>query len=141
MGLPERIQALIVQKGLVRRSVAANAGFSEQQLCDMLHGRKRILADYIPRLARALGVEIREIFMEEIMPVRGGTGMIRLVIDSGDVGETRDCDSVDEVLQRIRTACGPSVSSVRVYIDAAAGPTSQSRKDQSLSHFTTASSR
>ncbi len=59
------IRRVIEQKRLVQANVAAAAGFTAQQFTDMLHGRKRILADYLPRIAAAMGVEPGEIFRKE----------------------------------------------------------------------------
>lgn len=56
------IRRSIERKGLYKKFVAEQAGFTEQQLCDMLNGRKIIRAEYIPSLAKAIGVEIPEIY-------------------------------------------------------------------------------
>ena len=56
MEIAERIQSLLRERGLVQRRVAAEAGFSAQQMNDMLHGRKLILAEDLPRIAAAMGV-------------------------------------------------------------------------------------
>lgn len=46
----------------MQKAVAAGAGFTEQQLSDMLNGRKIIRAEYLPRLAKAIGVDITTLF-------------------------------------------------------------------------------
>lgn len=59
------INTIIAKKGLLKKSVAQNAGFTEQQFSAMLTGRKRILAEYIPRISAALGVEPNDIYADE----------------------------------------------------------------------------
>lgn len=56
------IKKIILDKGLVQRSVAKRAGFSEQQLSDMVNSRKIIKASDLMPLSKALGVEISEIY-------------------------------------------------------------------------------
>ena len=56
------IRRLMREKKLKQRDVARDAGFTEQQMSDMLAGRKRILADYIPRLAASMGATAQDIF-------------------------------------------------------------------------------
>ena len=56
------IERIIRQKGFVHGTVAAKAGFSDQQLCDMLKGRKVIRADFMVPIAKALGVTVQEIY-------------------------------------------------------------------------------
>lgn len=56
------IKTIIAEKGLVQKAVALRAGFTEQQLCDMLNNRKVIRAEYLPAISKALGVEIPEIY-------------------------------------------------------------------------------
>ena len=58
------IRRVIEQKRLVQANVAVASGFTAQQFSDMLHGRKRILADYLPRIAAAMGAGPGEIFEE-----------------------------------------------------------------------------
>ena len=50
------LQVLINQNGLKQTFVAKKAGYTPQELSDMLNGRKLIKASDIPRLATALGV-------------------------------------------------------------------------------------
>lgn len=50
------------KKGMMQKAVAERAGFTEQQLCDMLAGRKVIRAEYMPAISKALGVQISEIY-------------------------------------------------------------------------------
>lgn len=58
------IREIIEEKGMVQREVAKRAGFTAQQLNDMLFGRKIIRAEYIPAIAKALNVEIEELFTD-----------------------------------------------------------------------------
>lgn len=60
--LARGIQRCIQQKDLLKKQVACEAGFSEQMFSDMLNGRKIIRAEYMPRIARAIGVEISDIY-------------------------------------------------------------------------------
>lgn len=60
--LSKGIQKIITQKGLKNLYVAERAGFTPQELSDMLNGRRLIKACDIPRLALALEVEINEIY-------------------------------------------------------------------------------
>ena len=56
------INTIIRDKGFVQGSIAAKAGFTDQQFCDMLKGRKIIRADYLVPIAKALGVTVQEIY-------------------------------------------------------------------------------
>lgn len=56
------IKQIIKEKGLVQKSVASRAGFTEQQFSDMVNSRKIIKAcDLIP-ISRALGVTVPDIY-------------------------------------------------------------------------------
>ncbi len=56
------IRAIIADKGLVQKAVAQRAGFTEQQFSDMLNKRKIIRVEYIPAIAKALGVSVGELY-------------------------------------------------------------------------------
>lgn len=56
------VRVIIAMKGLKKIYVAEKAGFTAQELSDMLNGRKLIKACDIPKLARALGVKENEIY-------------------------------------------------------------------------------
>ena len=57
------IRAIIKEKGFKQKVVAERAGFSEQDLSHILNDRRQLLrVEHIPRLAAALGVEIKELF-------------------------------------------------------------------------------
>ncbi len=91
MNTADRLREIIREKKLVQRRVAAEAGFSAQQLCDMMQGRKRILADDLPRLAAAMGVDAAALVGEERPAGDGGhilSGKYsRLVIEDTETGK------------------------------------------------------
>ena len=61
----DRIKEIINRRGLSVKAVAKDAGFSFQQFSDMLHCRKIIRADYLPSIAKALGVKVGDLFEDE----------------------------------------------------------------------------
>jgi len=56
------IKNIIQDRAYMQSEIARRAGFSSQQFNDMLHERKIIRADYMPPIARALGVSVQEIY-------------------------------------------------------------------------------
>lgn len=52
--LADNIKSIIRKKGILQSDLAQIAGYSRQQLSNMLQGRKLIRADDIPRIAKAL---------------------------------------------------------------------------------------
>ncbi len=60
--LESSIQKIISDKGFKQRIVAEKAGFSQKAFSDMLHGRGTLKAQYIPDIARDLGVTPNELF-------------------------------------------------------------------------------
>lgn len=58
------IRKKIAEKGLVQKSVANRAGFSEQQFSDMLNGRKIIRACDLFRISEALSVDLVDLLTE-----------------------------------------------------------------------------
>ena len=56
------ISKAIKEKGFKQTYVAESAGYTPQELSDMLNGRRLIKACDIPRIAKALGVEINYLF-------------------------------------------------------------------------------
>lgn len=56
------MRCIIAQKGFKNIYVAKKAGYTAQELSDMLNGRRLIKACDIPRLARALGVRENDIY-------------------------------------------------------------------------------
>lgn len=62
--IASNIRSIIKQKGLIQRKVAERAGFTEQQFCDMLVGRKIIRAEFAPAIAMALGTELADVLAD-----------------------------------------------------------------------------
>lgn len=58
----EGLRKIIEQKGFKNLYVAQKAGFTSQELSDMLNGRRLIKACDVPKLADALGVEAGDIY-------------------------------------------------------------------------------
>ena len=56
------IESIIREKGFIQGTIAAKAGFTDQQFCDMLKGRKVIRADYMAPIAKAMGVSVQDIY-------------------------------------------------------------------------------
>lgn len=56
------LREIIAEKGLKNLYVAEKAGFTAQELSDMLNGRRLIKACDIPRLAEALEVKTDDIY-------------------------------------------------------------------------------
>lgn len=57
------IKRIISAKAMVQGAVAKRSGFTPQQFSDMLNGRKIIKAEYIPPIAKALSVDVADIFV------------------------------------------------------------------------------
>lgn len=60
--LSNELKQIIARKGLKNLYVAENAGYTAQELSDMLNGRRLIKACDISKIAKALGVEINYLF-------------------------------------------------------------------------------
>lgn len=56
------VRIIIALKGLKNIHVAKRSGFSQQELSDMLNGRRLIKACDIPKLAKGLGVKESDIY-------------------------------------------------------------------------------
>ena len=56
------LKVIIARKGLKNLYVAANAGYTSQELSDMLNGRRLIKACDIPRLTKVLKVTSDDIY-------------------------------------------------------------------------------
>lgn len=57
------IKCLIKRKGMKQCVVAERAGFTAQELSDILSGRRKLLrVEHILPVADALGVEVKELF-------------------------------------------------------------------------------
>ena len=62
MTIQENIQAILREKGLRQRDAAARAGMSPAVLSNIARGRRKVYADEVEPLARALGVSTEELF-------------------------------------------------------------------------------
>lgn len=60
--LSDGINALILKKGIKQKIVAERAGYTPQELSDMLNGRRLIKACDIPRIAEALDSKSDDIY-------------------------------------------------------------------------------
>ena len=60
--LAQRISFLIRERGLKQLAVAKKAGYSAQEFNSMLNGRKLIRACDIPNIAKALEVDVNELY-------------------------------------------------------------------------------
>lgn len=60
--LADGVKVIIVQKGLKNLHVAKQAGYTPQELSDMLNGRRLIKACDIPKLTKALKVKADDIY-------------------------------------------------------------------------------
>lgn len=60
--LPENICRIINEKGMKQGAVAERAGYSKQQLSDMINGRRIIKPCDILALANVLGVTVGDLF-------------------------------------------------------------------------------
>lgn len=56
------IKRIIREKGMIQKIVAQRAGYTTQQLNDMLHDRKTIKAVDVVPISTALGVSVQEIY-------------------------------------------------------------------------------
>lgn len=88
----ERIRDILEERSLIQRDVAEKAGFTPMQFSDMLSGRKLIKAEYIPAIAMALGVPIRELF-ENTKP-------------AGEISIAVHLEGMDEAMKRVRQLVG-----------------------------------
>lgn len=60
--VPDRIEAIIKERGLVKKFIADKAGIGSTALYDILSGRRIIRPCDMVRLADALGVGVDEFF-------------------------------------------------------------------------------
>lgn len=56
------LRIIIAEKGFKNLYVAEKAGFTSQELSDMLNGRRLIKACDIPKFAKALSVKLDDIY-------------------------------------------------------------------------------
>lgn len=57
----DNIRNLIKKKGLKQTFVAEQAGMTDQQLTDILRGRKLLRVEHLTPLARVLGVSVEDL--------------------------------------------------------------------------------
>lgn len=62
--MPRNIAKTIKELGLKNNAVAEKAGYTDQQLSDMLNGRRIIKPCDVLAIADALGVGVAELFVE-----------------------------------------------------------------------------
>ena len=60
--LTKGLRIIIAEKGFKNLYVAEKAGFTAQELSDMLNGRRLIKACDIPKFAKALNVKLDDIY-------------------------------------------------------------------------------
>ena len=60
--IADNIKTIIRKKGILQSDLAQIAGYSRQQLNNMLQGRKLIRADDIPRIADALSLTPNDLY-------------------------------------------------------------------------------
>ena len=112
------IRRIMKQRKLVQAKVAVQAGFTPQQFSDMLQGRKHIMADFLPRIAKAMGVTPGEFFLSNTDTARPeGADSIRLDIDLGNCGYNVECSCKDDVMKQISAVMGMQVKTVAVKIE------------------------
>ncbi len=63
------IERIICEKGLKKCAVALKAGLTGQELSDVLNGRRIIKVNEVPRVARALDVNLSDLFVLEMEAV------------------------------------------------------------------------
>lgn len=56
------LSRIIQQKGIKQTYVAQKAGYSPQELSEMINGRRLIKVCDVPRLAKALGVSSEDVY-------------------------------------------------------------------------------
>lgn len=58
----DNVRTMIDEKGYRYSAIAERAGYTRQQLSDMLNGRKLILADDCAKLRKAIGCTYDDLF-------------------------------------------------------------------------------
>lgn len=58
----ENISKIIQDRGIKQSFVAKNAGYTPQELSDMLNGRRLIKVCDIPRIAKILDVKVNDLY-------------------------------------------------------------------------------
>ena len=59
-----RLRSLRKEAGVTQRQVAAHLGLNQGTYSAMERGSQKILADYLPEIAKAIGIPIWQIFMD-----------------------------------------------------------------------------
>lgn len=60
------IKKIISDKGIKQLVIAERAGFTSQELSNILNDKRKLLrVEHLPRIAHALGVSINELFKKE----------------------------------------------------------------------------
>lgn len=62
--VPQNLNRIIEKRGLKQSAVAQWAGYSKQQMTDMLNGRRIIRPCDVMAIAMALGVDVGELFVD-----------------------------------------------------------------------------
>ena len=64
--LVNNIKSIINKKGFKQGAIAKKANFTESEFSNMLNERRKLIrAEYLPKIAYALGVEVNELFKTE----------------------------------------------------------------------------
>lgn len=70
------IKEIISKKGVKQTFVAERAGFTKQELSNILNGHKLLRIEHLPRIAEALDVEISNLYPKKNCPTeKVGQGM------------------------------------------------------------------
>lgn len=60
------IKKIISDKNLKQNGVAKHSGFSDSEFSNMLNSRRKLIrVEFLPDIAKALGVEINELFKSD----------------------------------------------------------------------------
>ena len=62
MSIANTVKGIIIKKGYKQKTIAIRMGISERQFSDIVCSRKKVGAEDIPKLARALEVTPNELF-------------------------------------------------------------------------------
>jgi transcriptional regulator with XRE-family HTH domain len=59
---PQKVRELRVSKGMTTRELSRRAGISTETLNAIEHGRRQVQVRTLTKVAKALGVEIKDLF-------------------------------------------------------------------------------
>ena len=65
----ENIERIIKEKGFKQCAIARKIGYSPQELCDMVNGRRIIKVNDIPKFCLALDIDVNDLFYEKAKAV------------------------------------------------------------------------